>query len=292
MYRDSKMNIEIYQICYSKELLENIPENFHALDNSENLRPDWREYWPIRNFLHKNSLEEKKLYGFFSPKFSLKTGLNFEEILAFMNNNYNGEDIVTFSPFWDLSTFFVNSIEQGDFFQPGLYKTFHEFIGTIKCDTNLLNKPSPMEKTAFCNYFIATKKYWLKWLNLGEKLFLTGEANDNLAGNLLSTNTLYGNQNIPMKIFIQERLTDYLFLEDKSITSIPYNALNMPSSITPFNNYKEELIKCNALKQAHFATGNCVYYEAFLKERSTIANDIVSKHPFLREKFNSLIKTQ
>jgi hypothetical protein len=147
-----------------------------------------------------------------------------------------------------------------------------------------------MEKTAFCNYFLANKKFWQKWLNLGEELFSIGEANDNFSGNLLSKMTLYGDQYIPMKIFIQERLTDYLLMEDKTITSLAYDAFNMPSSITPFNSYKDELIKCNALKQANFITGNNVYYESFLNERLAIVNKITEDFPFLREKFNSLIK--
>ena len=59
------MKTRIYQICYSKETLANVPVGFLVLDNVANERPDWREYWAIRNFLLNNYLSEDTLYGFF-----------------------------------------------------------------------------------------------------------------------------------------------------------------------------------------------------------------------------------
>jgi hypothetical protein len=52
------MKIEIRQICYSEETYSSIPEGFMALDYRDNSRPDWREFWPIRQFLLENTLEE------------------------------------------------------------------------------------------------------------------------------------------------------------------------------------------------------------------------------------------
>jgi len=109
------MKIQIYQICYSEETLAKIPEGFLALDNSDNIRPDWREYWPIRNFLLNNTLSDDVLYGFLSPKFTDKTLLDYQGIQEFINVKYKNEDIVTFSPFWDLCSIFKNIFEQGDF---------------------------------------------------------------------------------------------------------------------------------------------------------------------------------
>ena len=107
----------IYQICYSKDTFENIPDGFLCLDHLKNERPDWRELWPIRDFLKTNELSDGVLYGFLSPKFSQKTLLNHQGVQDFLLANYAGEDLVSFSPFWDLMAIFKNVFEQGDFFR-------------------------------------------------------------------------------------------------------------------------------------------------------------------------------
>ena len=45
------MNLEIYQIYYSEKTREILDPSFIPLDNTQNNRADWWEYWPIRNFL-------------------------------------------------------------------------------------------------------------------------------------------------------------------------------------------------------------------------------------------------
>lgn len=104
------MKIKAYQICYSPETLASVPEGFHALNYTDNSRPDWREFWPIRQFLLNNYLTDDTLYGFLSPKFNHKTGLDFPSVSNFIISNYTNQDIVTFSPFWDLSSLFKKHI--------------------------------------------------------------------------------------------------------------------------------------------------------------------------------------
>ena len=284
------MDIEIFQICYTKDLLTNLPESFSALDNSENLRPDWREYWPIRNYLLNNKLKKNTLYGFFSPKFFIKTNLNYSKIQKFITSHYNGEDLVSFSPFWDLSTYFRNSFEQGEFFQPGLINSFDQFLRYYQLDSNLLCAPSPMERTIFCNYFLATKEFWHEWLILGEKLFQFCENKSNLDC-LLLQNTRYDNIDIPMKIFIQERLADYILIDNANITNLAYDSFSLPSSVTPLLNFREDLITCNALKYSLFHTKNNIYYNEYFKLRQLITIKLINSFPQYTHLFSKVIST-
>ncbi len=48
--------IHLFQIAYSEATLHMIEPGYSVLNNLENIRPDWYEYWPIRNFLIKNNL--------------------------------------------------------------------------------------------------------------------------------------------------------------------------------------------------------------------------------------------
>ena len=283
------MDIEIFQICYTKELLNNIPESFSALDNSENLRPDWREYWPIRNYLLENELETNKLYGFLSPKFKYKTSLSHKIIDNFIKNNYQGEDLVSFSPFWDLSSFFINSIEQGEFFQPGFYGAFEQFSNHISCNNILLKMPSPMERTVFSNFFLGTKSFWIKWLEIGEKLFDLCENGNSLQNNLLLSKTPYENSNLPMKIFVQERITDLLLILDHNIKNLAFDSFLLSSSITAFNEYKNELIICNSLKNSFFNTNKHIYFNSLVDYRIELIKKMILDHPILYGRFKNMI---
>ena len=50
-------DIKLYQIAYNAETLEQVHSSgFLVLDNLGNPRPDWYEYWPIRNFLLTQTL--------------------------------------------------------------------------------------------------------------------------------------------------------------------------------------------------------------------------------------------
>ena len=69
-------NHKIYQIFYNSITKISKDPGFIDMDNTLNLRPDWSEYWPIRNFLSKETLNSNYYYGFFSPKFKEKTGLD------------------------------------------------------------------------------------------------------------------------------------------------------------------------------------------------------------------------
>jgi hypothetical protein len=70
----SKLNI--FQIYYSEDTRDSIEEGFIPLSNMSNERPDWFEYWPIRNYIINNQLNKKYFYGFLSPKFSKKPTLS------------------------------------------------------------------------------------------------------------------------------------------------------------------------------------------------------------------------
>lgn len=105
-------NIKIFQIIYNEATKESMDPGFLPLDNMDNSRSDWREYWPIRNYLLNNLLNESGLYGFFSPKFKFKTGLSANDCFNFINSQPDEIDVFGFSPFYDLGAFFQNSFYQ------------------------------------------------------------------------------------------------------------------------------------------------------------------------------------
>ncbi len=263
----------IYQICYSPETLANVPQGFLTLDNSANERPDWREYWAIRNYLLNNYLSEDTLYGFFSPKFSSKTSLDHAKVQTFLAENYSGQDVVSFSPFWDLMSIFKNVFEQGDFFHPGLSDTCQNFANLHVAGIELKDAITHSENTIFCNYFLAKKTFWKEWLILGELLFEASEYQKTELAEKLNASTSYGEQRVPMKVFVQERLATICLLANKNIKCLNYSPFAIGASTTPFNNFYHEAVISDALKRAFTQTSN----HSYLNEFSTLRERIINK---------------
>ena len=270
------MKSYVYQICYSPETKQNVPEGFLVLDNTSNERPDWREFWAIRNFLNNQVLTENTLYGFLSPKFPSKTGLDHSKILSYLNNHYAGEDLVSFSPFWDLMAIFKNVFEQGDFFHPGLSETCQKFADSFLDGLDLRNSIMDSSNTIFCNYFLAKKEFWDKWLQIAEYMFLSAESNHSELGKLLNQPTTYGIQQLPMKVFVQERLVSICLLANKHLKCLNYSPFNTGPSTTPFNRFLHEAVKSDALKRAYIQT----LHPAYLNEFASIRDSIIQQLRF------------
>lgn len=264
--------IELRQICYSPQTLSELPEGMLALDYQDNARPDWREYWPIRQFLLNNVLADNTLYGFFSPKFGYKTGLGSADVQAFIHQDSGQHDAYFFSPFWDLSSFFINIFEQGDFFHPGLTQASQKFVDSIGLSTPVKFQVTHSQNTVFCNYIVANKTFWLKWLALGERLFFAAEhpeADPQLQA-LLKDDTTYGEQRLPLKVFLLERLATLLLLNEPALKAKGYDCFQLSPSITPLNQFFNEAVQCNALKMAYDQSASPFNLHAFMNLRNQV----------------------
>lgn len=243
-----------------------------ALDYQDNARPDWREYWPIRQFLLNNVLADNTLYGFFSPKFGYKTGLGSADVQAFIHQDSGRHDAYFFSPFWDLSSFFINIFEQGDFFHPGLTQASQKFVDSIGLSTPVKFQVTHSQNTVFCNYIVANKTFWLKWLALGERLFFAAEhpeADPQLQA-LLKDDTTYGEQRLPLKVFLLERLATLLLLNEPALKAKGYDCFQLSPSITPLNRFFNEAVQCNALKMAYEQSASPFNLHAFMNLRNQV----------------------
>lgn len=197
------MRTQIFQIFYDDESKKKILPGFIPLDNTNNLRPDWFEFWVILNFLRHNPLEENTWYGFLSPKFFEKTNLNSNLIFDVINLHGEDSDVALFSHGWDQIAYFLNPFEQGEVWHPGLMQASQNFISNCGINIDLKLLVCDSTSTVFSNYIIARKSYWVQWKRLAELFFEYVEINS-----MANTMTNYGstNKNYPLKTFIQERL--------------------------------------------------------------------------------------
>jgi hypothetical protein len=254
--------LRAFQICYSAKTLQEVPAGFEVLDNTANERPDWREFWPIRNYLHNQELEEGVFYGFLSPRFGYKTGLDYGKLSEFVNAHGQDHDVLIFSPFWDLNSLFLNSFEQGEFFNPGLMPCAEKFVEMAGLSIRLDESVGHGDNTVFSNYFVAKKAFWMQWLVLADRLFEWAESGDADLHHLFNQETAYKGEWIPQKIFLQERLVN-LMLATSNWKSKSWSMFDLPSSVTPLHPYKPQALMANAAKLAFTVTQDPHYLDAF-----------------------------
>lgn len=148
---------QIYQIYYDEKTKIENDKGFRQLDNISNNRADWHEYWPIRNFLTNTELVANSYYGFLSPKFKEKTGLESKDVYESLNSS--DADIVSFSPYFDQMALPINIFEQAILNHPGIYQCLDHSFRLLRPESNINTIVMTSRNTIFCNYFVAKKKY-------------------------------------------------------------------------------------------------------------------------------------
>jgi predicted O-linked N-acetylglucosamine transferase (SPINDLY family) len=261
-------NIKLYTIAYSDETNANVEKGYLVLDHLQNERSDWREYWPIRRYLLHEALQADCYYGFFSPKFSIKTGLTHADVLRFINNDVRDGDIYTFSPQPDMGAFFLNVFEQNDVFDPGFKNISQELFNLIGVDVNLGTLVMDSRHIVFSNFIVAKKEFWLEWLDICEKIFALCEANDTDLAKSLTGETTYSG-NVARKVFLVERIAS-LIIKTGRWRVQSYDTFKCAWSALGTNRFKDEAVASDALKLAHNELGHPEYLAGFAELRKKV----------------------
>ena len=263
---DGDPRFQVYQIAYSDDTMSQIPPAFRALDNRANPRPDWQEYWPIREFLLHEALDEQAYYGFLSPRFTEKTGLDSPALMKFLRETPDDIDVVTISPQADMGAFFLNVFEQNETFDPGFARVAQEFINTLGMDIELDNLLMDSRHIVFSNYLFAKPKFWREWLKVNESLFTLCETGPStwLKDALLAPTTY--RDNLQRKVFLSERIAS-LLLATQPWKVRCYSTFQCSWSSSRLGDLKEEAILSDALKIAMSEAGQPEYRAAFARLR-------------------------
>jgi hypothetical protein len=263
--------IKAYTIAYTPQLFASVKSPFLALDHTANERSDWQEYWPIRKFLLKNELDEDRLYGFLSPRFTDKTGLDGSRLLAFLSKEGVAKDVVTISPQPDMGAMFLNVFAQNELFDPGFCDTADDFFKTIGLDVD--TKSCVMDSThiVFSNYFFAKPAFWRRWLQVNERIFYLCEEQPDFAakiGLLKKTNYRDG---VQRKVFLMERIASTLLVVEPHWQVGNYNTFQCAYSASRLNEFPDECHYADSLKIAWNLTRNDFYLVEFNKLISKIS---------------------
>lgn len=260
-------DIRLFSIAWSPETLAQTDPDIAILDNSANLRPDWREYWPMRHYLLNTALDANTYYGFLSPKFTSKTGLTGAGVIRFMHDQ-RGADVFTFSPQADMGAFFLNVFEQGETFDPGFLSICQELLEHIGQPVDLRSLVMDSRHVVFSNFIVARPAFWRQWLALCEKIFQLAEANGSPLAIKVNATTTYPGQ-VPRKVFIIERMAS-LLLASGQWRCMPYSTYQCAWSALPTARFRNEAIASDALKLAYNETRHGEFINAYAELRSSI----------------------
>jgi hypothetical protein len=264
------MDVHVYQIVYSEQSRRLCDPGFRQLDNLANERPDWREYWPIRNYLKSAKLDEDAYYGFVSPKFRQKTGLSSEETFKFIRAGGARYEVFLFSPFFDQLAYFRNVFEQAEAHVPGLTRLTADFLARAGLDGDLSSMVSCSKNAVFSNYIVARPSFWRAWLDVAESLFRMAEDPDDPLFPRLNGGAPHEGGRLPYKIFIQERIASYVLrrYDVRAIKACPL--VHCTADNTLSGRFFLELIMMDSVKFAYVESGHRIYLETFERLREHV----------------------
>jgi hypothetical protein len=259
--------VHLHQIAYSAAVRAAIAPGWLVLDNP-NDRPDWYEYMPIRRFLlgAGGTMDEQAFYGFFSPKFSAKTGLDHTATVAAVQGAAPHADVVLFSPQPDMGAFFLSVFEQGETFDGGFIAACEGWLAYAGMALPLRQLVMDTRQIVFSNYFVARPAFWREWLRVNETLFALCELGPReLAAPLLASTTYPGAAQ--RKVFVQERTASLLLTVQPQWRSHPHNPFSMAWSTSRMSAHPELAVMSDALKRAHRDHGFPAYLQAYAQLR-------------------------
>jgi len=263
----SPPEVHLYHIAYSAATRDALPAGYHLLDNLDSGRDDWREYWPMRNFLLTQPLDEEAFYGFFSPRFHEKTGLSAEYVTQFVQSK--PADVHTFSPQPDMGAFFLNVFEQEDLFQAGFIQSTEAFLSSLGIDVQLRSLVMDSRNIVFSNYLVARPAFWRAWLDINEKLFAICEGPESALRADFTADTAYPGA-VQRKVFLMERIASLLLALQPQWRVNAYNTFACAWSGSRLNQFKMEAVLSDALKIAMREQGFPEYQQAFAALRDKL----------------------
>ena len=262
------MSVELFQICYDNATRTSILPGCNIIDNSVEPLPGWFEFGAILHFLRTEVLNNDTWYGFLSPKFIEKTGVQPELVKQFLVDNGNNHEVSLFSPGWDQICYFRNPWEQGELYHPGLLIESQKYFDKINYHIDLKSCVTDTTSAVFCNYVIAKKTYWKIWRDIAEKFFEYVEQ-----GNISTVSTNYIDYQLPMQIFVQERFPSAILSTNRLRVLTPDWSMQAPILLFPNSASNRHLLAaCDLFKKQFNSAKDQKYLDMYWQIREQVVS--------------------
>jgi len=210
---------KIYQIYYDDSQSAFLDPDFIPFNNQGRKYPYNYEYAVFFEIFKKHDWNMSDYCGALSWKFRAKTGLTGRAFLGQISEN-PGYDVYFVNPFPELMVY--RSVwEQGDSFHPFLKEITKLLLSEVGYDSSILEMDTPPKCLAYCNYWVANKKFWDAYMAFLEPIWSYVRSNNNVLVQALARNAdpLIGAPYLP---FIFERLfSTFLMINSFKVFSVP-----------------------------------------------------------------------
>lgn len=263
----------LYQIRHPQQSPSEFDSEFIELDNAANERPDWREYWPIRRFLLSERLDSESHYGFFSPNFRAATGLDAASVQAFIREHGTDMDVISFSPHFERTAFYLNIVEQIFEAKGDGFDTLKQCAALVAPGFQVDRSVTTSLNTIFYNFVVAKPAFWNEWLCQCERIFEAAEQGLTPLGRDLNRLVGHGAAAAPLKMFVIEQVSTLLLWSQRRWAVKPYDPARLAVSPTLLSSVltAPDLIILDALKNAYDSSGFVRYLNLYGQLRSRFA---------------------
>jgi hypothetical protein len=263
-------NAFVFQIYYDEASRARLDPGFAPLDNRANPRPDWYEFWVIRDWLRTHELLDGCWYGFLSSRFAHKTGIGSTALMQALASAGDSADVALFSPSWDQLAYFLNPFEQGEAWHAGLLQYAQRCVTALGLGIDLASLVTHAGNAVFSNYLVAKPRYWQRWLALADRYFELVESDLGLG-----RANAYGSaqRQVPMKVFVQERLPALLLANGELRVIAADNSNTAPLIQALFGadpRTRRLLQACDLMKREFCRTRAPAYLDMYRRLRATV----------------------
>lgn len=163
------MKSVIHQIYYLQDQLDGLDPSFVPYDNTKNSDKEWREYHVFKEAFASGLIAENQLTGLVSWKFRSKTNISGKEFLDFIKKR-PGYDFYFVNPYPLDVIIYKNIWDQGCVYHPNFINITQAVFENAGINVPIKDIISLLSDTGLCNYFVASREFWLELLKLGNKI--------------------------------------------------------------------------------------------------------------------------
>jgi hypothetical protein len=174
-----------------------------------------------------------------------------------------------------LAAWHPNVFVQAKHSHPGIAEATQEILKIIDIEIDLEETIMSSMNTVFCNYFVANIEFWRKWLMICELIFQICENKNISQGDLLNEKTNYVRGEMPMKIFIIERIASLLLgTINKWKVNQKFIFKNQSYQCKKNVPFVEVMHNLDALKTSYILTKNQYFIELYNSQK----NELIEKY--------------
>ncbi|MAR05809.1 MAG: hypothetical protein CL862_01720 [Cyanobium sp. NAT70] len=123
----------------------------------------------MRRLYFSEAFNEGNRFGIFSWKFRQKTGWSSGDLLEAISNQPD-KDVFMINPY-PSSQRFRNVWDQGEHYHPGMIEVVKHLFDACSLDPALLCQRHDSEVECYCNYWIASRRFWDLYISFSERVY-------------------------------------------------------------------------------------------------------------------------